>query len=403
MPRVALRPGEDSIDKTTIHVADDGTMSLQWCVRLPNGKVVRRNTRGAGTKGELRRRAHDQAARLLTSFGSAGKWSSTSQMGEYVTKQAIPSVAGAPDSSLRPNSRTRYVRVLGFFAEEAKGLCIADAVRPRTLEDALVSIAKKHGTASAKQTSKVVNKYVMQPLVRDGVIASNPLRDFSPQLPERKLSNKAGGGQALTHEQRDEVIDYLLAVDPEETPAPKRGRYSQRDRAARRALVVDVTLLQAFTGLRISEVRLLRRKNVSFEGDVAMVTVTSEVSKTHRGRVIPVTDPRIVGRIRARLGSAGASPEAIVYDSPAAPGNVWDSSNAQKAIRQLYDEMAEALEIPLLHQVSSHVWRATLNTEWMSRGAPAEIRAAYFGHSAEVNREYYTDLTDIAPLVALLS
>ncbi len=54
--------------------------------------------------------------------------------------------------------------------------------------------------------------------------------------------------------------------------------------------------------------------------------------------------------------------------------------------------------LAILHidKVSTHVWRATLNTEWMQKGVPDLIRSAYFGHSPEVNRSYYTDTTNVS-------
>ena len=81
---------------------------------------------------------------------------------------------------------------------------------------------------------------------------------------------------------------------------------------------------------------------------------------------------------------------------------MWDSSNAQKAVRALYDELADDLGIPLLRNVASHVWRATLNSEWRDRGGPAEVRSAYFGHSVEVNRQYYTADIDLSVLAGMV-
>lgn len=73
----------------------------------------------------------------------------------------------------------------------------------------------------------------------------------------------------------------------------------------------------------------------------------------------------------------------LVFGAPAKPDRVWDASNAQKAVRQLYDEMADALGIPLLREVSSHVWRAPNNTIMRDKGVLPEVRAALFGHSEE--------------------
>ena len=72
-------------------------------------------------------------------------------------------------------------------------------------------MARRHGTSTAKHCQKTVSKYVLEPLVRDEVIAHNPLKSFRPRLPECRMTNKAPGGQALTPEERGRVLEYLLA------------------------------------------------------------------------------------------------------------------------------------------------------------------------------------------------
>ena len=85
------------------------------------------------------------------------------------------------------------------------------------------------------------------------------------------------------------------------------------------------------------------------------------------------------------------------------PERRWDQSNAQKAVKKLLGEVGRECSIPLLAEVSSHVWRATLNTRAMNAGVPAEVRAAYFGHDAEINRTAYTDVRDTSGLVEALA
>lgn len=402
MPRVALGLGENSIDRARITREENGSLSMQWFVRLPNGRLVRRTTRGKCSKGELRRRAHIKADELIALSGQSGAWKGSSSMSDYIMREAIPGVEAAGDSVLRPRTKKSYLRVLSLVADALKGFRIADAVRPRALEEALASIALSSGTATARQCAKTMSKYVLEPLVRDEVITHNPLKSFKPRLPEHRGTSKAAGGQALAPDEREKVIGYLLSIDPTDVEPPKRGRYTVKDRRSLRRSVVEITLLQAATGLRISEARLLTRGNMGEEGGVLSVTVTAEVSKTHRGRTIPVTDARIAERMRRRMEEAGGGAEALLFPAPASPGNVWDLANAEHALKKLYRELADELDIPLLHKVSTHVWRATLNTEWMQKGVPEVIRSAYFGHSPEVNRSYYTDTTNVSVLVDML-
>lgn len=328
MSRVALELGETSIDRAKITPTPDGGYRMQWSMRLLNGRLIKKTTKGKCTKGELRRRAHAQAEEILATGGGSTPWKGSSSMRDYIRKEVIPGIERTDDSILRPRTRDKYCHVLNLAAEAFEGFRIADAVRPRNLEGILEGIARRHGTSTAKHCQKTVSKYVLEPLVRDEVIAHNPLKSFKPRLPECRMTNKAPGGQALTPEERERVLEYLLAIDLNDVNPPKRGRYTVEDVRNLRRAVVEITLLQAVTGLRIN--------------------------------------------------------------------------NAQHAIKKLYHELADALGIPLLDKVSTHVWRATLNTEWMQKGVPDLIRSAYFGHSPEVNRSYYTDTTNVSVLVDML-
>jgi integrase len=113
-------------------------------------------------------------------------------------------------------------------------------------------------------------------------------------------------------------------------------------------------------------------------------------------------DKRVATRIRRRLRAARKTESGLIFPRPSSD-TPWDPRGAQKAVRALYDEMADALGIPLLREVSTHVWRATLNSEWSDLGVSAERRAAYFGHTPEVNRQSYTDLVDLSELEARVS
>lgn len=103
--------------------------------------------------------------------------------------------------------------------------------------------------------------------------------------------------------------------------------------------------------------------------------------------------------VRSRLAEP-AAPEGL---SPTASDKVWGPSNCAKTLGRLYDQMADDLGIPLLREVSSHAWGATLDTEWCDRGVLPEVRAAHFGYSPETNLQYYTDRADVSRLVALVT
>ena len=110
---------------------------------------------------------------------------------------------------------------------------------------------------------------------------------------------------------------------------------------------------------------------------------------------MPVLDDRVSAHLSARKQETGG---LLVVGAPAKPSSVWEASNAQKAVKRLYSELSEECDAPLLSEVSSHVWRATLNTLYLGV-IPDVIRAAYFGHDEEINRSAYTDVTDTSPLL----
>lgn len=401
MPMVSLKPGQNSIDRCKVIEKAPGRYELQWSLRHPDGRLTRHTSKGR-TKGETRRRAHDKAEELLAAGGAAGTWRPGSAMTDYVRDVSVPLVRDS--STLRPSSRARYLHLLEVLAGEFRGYAIVDAVRFRRLEATLQHVAATKGSESARQAKNVLSKYVLQQLIREELLDHNPLAGMDVDLAAPRRTAKAAGGRALTSAEYDRVLDHLLADDPEALPDGPRahGGQARARRVARRRAAVDLTLLQATTGLRITEARSLTWDDTTDDGTTLTVTVTPEVSKTHRGRTVPVLDARVADRLRERR-QAAHSPREHVIGAPTDPSRPWDGSNAQKAVKSLLRECAEACSVPLLEEVSSHVWRATLNTRAMAQGVPTEVRAAYFGHGAEVNRDSYTDTTDTSALVGALS
>lgn len=158
MPRVALELDENSIDRTRIVKKENGNLSMQWFVRLPNGRLMRRTARGKCSKGELRRRVHAKADELIALSDQSGAWKGSSSMSDYITREVIPGFEIVDDSVLRPRTKKSYLRALSLVADALKGLRIADAVRPRALEEALASIALSSGAATARQCAKTMSK-----------------------------------------------------------------------------------------------------------------------------------------------------------------------------------------------------------------------------------------------------
>lgn len=368
---------------------------MQWSICLHDERVLPpRKTRGK-TIGEARAKALAKADELLLTSGNAGRYKPTSAISDYIADVSRTAVEKA---ELRPNTRSRYDLCLSQLETALAGHSIATALRFRTLEEALQGIAAKHGTESARQARNVLSKYVIGQLIRDDLAAGNPLTGMSIDLGHHKAKAKPSGGRALPEAAYDRILTYLLALDPAEgVTAPKRGKYTLADRIGVRRSAIDLTLLQMVTGLRIAEARTLTWANTSADADGTLrVTVTAELSKTHRARIVPILDSRVSAHLTSRRQETGGT---LVVGSPADANTVWDSSNAQKAIKRLYAELAAACDAPLLSEAGSHVWRATLNTMYLGK-IPDAVRAAYFGHDEAINRTAYTDVTDTSSLLA---
>lgn len=397
-----LEPGHHSIDRATPRKRGDAWL-LDWSIRLHDGRLVTKRSQGT-TRGQVRLRAKTSAEELLAT-GVGGAWKTTSPLDGYLDQVSRPAIEKA---QLRPNSRDRYRSALGQLAgectahrhaESLKGHSIGSGTRFRTLEACLQEIAELHGSASARQARTVLSKYIMQQLIRDELIQGNPLSGMSIDLTSSKKTVKRGG-QSLTRDQYSAVLDYLLKLDPADGQTePRRGRWTLADRVAKRRNTIDLTLLQAATGLRVSEANALTWKNVETDDKGTLhVTVTSDVSKTHKQRRVPVLDARVAERLLTRQNAASSNMEHVI-GSPSNPLAAWDRDNANKATTALYIELAESLNIELLTTARTHVWRATLNSLLLDQVSEV-VRAAYFGHDTSVNRASYTDLTDTSTMVA---
>ena len=406
MPRKGLQPGQNNIANSTAH--DCGktpgkrghTWTLQWFANI-DGVTKRHMTKVTdATRADVYASANRRFGELmaLAKLPGDGTWDQFKPMGKFVREVCIPTVRENNYArKLRDRSVDSYARCLTRYAEQAEGMRIADAVIPAAIERCLKAIAVKSGNPTARQTKKVVSRYVMDTLVKSRIIEYNPMKQFDVEATVNETRDEdVVEERTLLPEERKRVVDYLLTLDP---TTPARKRWTQEQMTAKRANLIDMTLIEATCGLRIAEVRQLTRALVSDDGQRLTLTITPAISKTHKGRVIPVLDQRVANRIRERLNRLSEAPDALLFPSPAS-GTLLDGSNVSKDMRKFYNELAEALDIPLLSTpgILTHVWRRTLNSEWSDLNVPVERRSAYFGQSPEVNTRYYTDLVDLGPL-----
>lgn len=427
MPQTALAEGENTIDSAKGQYWEDGTVAISWSVLVPGeARARKRTTRGkrGTTVKELKRRAHGQAEKMVAQADGERRWTARSSMADYVRKGVVRAIEAEPE--LRWRTRKSYMRLAGILEEEAGRKTVGSFCRARALKEMLRHVAATHGTATAKQVRKFMGKYVMTPLVEDEAIPANPLVGLSVTLPQHKASNRPVGGKAIAPEDRRRCIEWLEAVDCEAT-ASTGGRVTHEEAVRRRSELVNMTLLQATCGLRIGEVLALRKEDVYRKDGVLVVRVRPEVSKTHKGREVPVVDTIGNGEVAAMMEARASRARAgwPIFGMPTDPSRQWNESNCMKGLRYippkltkrqqaakrekmgpradggerkiperrlgLYHEMAKALKLPILEEEATHVWRATLATERKAEGMPADMVSALFGHSEEVDEQYYTD------------
>ncbi|MGP5262809.1 hypothetical protein [Glutamicibacter arilaitensis] len=410
-----LEPGEDSIDRVSPW-QDEVTKKwmLAWSVRLPNGKLVRRRTESV-RKGDLRAKARAKAEEVLANAQDS-EWKPGSELAKYINTVSRPEIEKA---NLRDRTKAQYLSVLRLVAGDCnkhgkdsdkqhsyslKYKSIDDMKTIRVIERCLQEIAELHGRESAEQAKTVISKYIIQEMRKDALIDFNPMRgmDFKLRHVANVINpNTKKGGIALSRADYNRVIEFLLELDPVDI-APERTlerfKYLIPRDLKEAESVIDLTLLQATTGLRVTEANsLVWPAHVEIDKDQNVhISIDAEVSKTHRARRVSILDPRVAKRFIERKNKY---PDSLyVIGSPIHQNKQWSRPAVHKVASNLYKMLAKTLKIVELENERTHIWRATLNT--LLRDQISDVdRSAWFGHTVEVNRASYTDLSDTSAML----
>lgn len=392
--RTRLEPGEDSVERVTDALPSKGPYQADVSVRLWDGRLKRFKIR-AKTKAAFRRQAQEKCQTALSS--SASVWSKSNRMDKFIDRVAEPAIK---EARLRDNTKKRYELALAQVRDRLQGFAIGDAIKFRTLERTLQDIAEDHGSESARQARTVLSKYVLDQLIREELIDHNPIRNISIDLGTVKKSDKRAGGKALTTGDYDAVVDHLIERNVARPLPP--GTDKRSTSIAKHANVVALALLQAGTGLRVSEALAVTRSNILVTDDAVTLIVTKDMSKTHRARTIPILDARVEAWWRERLETMRKEPTAPLIPAPGDDMKHWRTDNAVKASAALYKDVGRVLDSTDVATMRSHTWRTVLNNRAIAQGVSPEIRAAYFGHDVAVNDRAYTDLTDVESMTKAL-
>lgn len=151
--------------------------------------------------------------------GDRASWSPRSPMTTYIDEVTLSAIERA---RLEDTSQRRYTIEANHLRERFSGFSIADSVRFHKLESTLQNIAAHHGKASATTCRTVLSKYILQQLIRDEVITGDTLRGMSIDLDTNALHRKTPkrGGQALSQEERERLVTYLLKLDTAKASPP---------------------------------------------------------------------------------------------------------------------------------------------------------------------------------------
>ena len=410
-----LTPGHHSIDRATPRRSEDASAwVIDWSLRLHDGRLLRKRSQGP-SKGQARSAARATAERLLTTSVDS-TWGPRDLITDYITREATPRIQAA---RLAPRSVARYLTVARLLAGQCqdgrhqhtqtlRGYSILDGCKTKRLVAVLQDLAATHGPESAHQARSVLSRYILDPLADvEEIISANPLRGRQIDL---HAEHQGNGGRravatALTRQQYWLVVDFLLARGSEgpanpARPAPKHAARHSLHSPVKWGAARDLILLQAGTGLRASEATSLRWDEVEDDGESMIVPVSAERSKTRAPRRAAVV-AEVAAHLRQRhLDRPG---DTFVVSAPADGAKVWEPRARDKAVAVLYVEMAEALGLDLLRRdFRSHGWRHSLNTI-TSDSVPVEVRSALLGHTEEVNRTHYLDLSDLTAVARAMA
>lgn len=431
---------QSTIEDAEAHMTGDGRAQIEWWVIRPDGRREKHFTRmgvkdgiemttptGRLTKDwrevtqKLRRRAEDRLGRIQekaeqeeASGAGVRIWRREDRAAEYVREVSIPSMLANPD--LRDSTKRRYLYLLRELQASVGTMTLGALLLPRASGKLLKEIEDGHGSTAASGVASMLSQYVYGEMVVDRIIQQNenPMlikqNRFRPHgvnkgTARRSDAQRAGGEdlgevRVVSPEERARVVRWLL---DDEFASRQYGRLTVAQHRYLHQALVDLTLAQATMGLRFGECLTLTAGRVERDSDgLAVVEVTPSHSKTKRGRKVGTFDPEFGPVVSERLLARceGLASADHVFAS-AMTGGYWCPENARKPLRRLYDRMADECDVPLLRERFTHVWRASLNTEYADlyakglSGMDEATRTGLFGHSADVERTYYT--ADVTP------
>lgn len=390
-----LEPGTHSIDRCTPTWNDArSAYVLRWRIRLHDGTLKPKRTQGRTRQIVLRKARADAEAMLAAN--AASTYTARSNAVTFLDEVVATMIEQA---DVKPRTKEQYRGSLKKIRRKAHGMQLGTLALPATMKRMIGEVAAENGREAARQVRSTLSAYVVQGLMDHGLVQQNLLR--GQRIVATKTPTRRQERPTPTLDQWRAVINYILASDMDGVfPGKTSGAAHKAVARARHRRVAELTLLLATTGLRVNEARMLIWSDVSLPDDdgYTWVTVRPEVSKTGRGRRVAVLHADVARSIQERRRSA----DAPVIGAPADIDAHWERAAVIKAVREYYPQLARRVPCPALETERAHVWRRTLNT--ITAGAlSVDIRAAWFGHTEQVNWQSYTTYTQMKPAADVLS
>lgn len=390
MARQKLQPGESTIKQVKATTFGKGK-AIRWRGRDYTGRVHDKRTQGRDA-GECRARALRTWEKILAESAAVtadSSWTLDDSITEFIDEVVIPAIK---EADTKPRTQTRYLEVLGLYRRYTQGRSMRSLTTAAAIKGVIKTIADKHGTESARQARSVVSAYVIQQQIEHGLLDRNPIHGVSMTFTRAKPSHHV----IPTVEEWKRLLTYIMYEEDAQAPMPGQNSPQAKKKSARQrhARVMELTMLQMVTGLRISEALTLTWDNVEIDNDgIAWVKVTAELSKTGKPRSVPV----LVPEVSAALAKAHAG-TGLVIPAPSDTNKAWDRSGATKAVRHYYTGLAKTQGFDFLAENRSHVWRKVLTTAMAGKLEPYTI-ANYFGHTPAVSSASYTDKLNVRPMI----
>lgn len=323
--------------------------------------------------------------------GTSSIWSLDDSITDFIDKVVKPEID--EDTKIRPRTRERYNEVLAHFRAHTEGRSIRSLQTAANYKAVLKTISEQHGVETSRQARSVVSARVIQQLIEHGLLDRNPIHgvtmSFTKSTPEAKT--------VPTVDEWRRLLRFI--IDEDDPAAPMPGKTTPQamklSARARHRRVRELTLLQMATGMRINEALSVVWENADVDSDgILWVTVPAEVSKTGRGRTVPVLVPEVANLFKSQDKTKG-----LLIPQPTDECKPWDRAGATKGVRDYYKGLASTNDnLKFLENIRSHIWRKVLTTAFAGILQP-HIIAAYFGHTPEVSQGSYTDDVNVRPVL----